>query len=93
MVDANLLKQLEDSLNAYQENQETLDTVVRVAQSALGSSWINQLPTVFDDASMPEEQKKLVDVVVSMPNNGDESGESGSPGESHLYRKWRFWKN
>ena len=60
MVDANLLKQLEDSLNAYQENQETLDTVVRVAQSALGSSWINQLPTVFDDASMPEEQKKLL---------------------------------
>ena len=34
-----------------------------------------------ENCRLPEEQKKLVDVVVSMPNNGDESGESGSTGE------------
>ena len=47
MVDANLLKQLEDSLSSYQETQETLDIVVQNAQFAFGEEWMEKLPTAF----------------------------------------------
>ena len=60
MVDENLLKQLENSLNLYQETQETLDVVVQNAQFAFGEEWLEKLPNAFDDVPMDQNQKALL---------------------------------
>lgn len=60
MMDADLLKQLENSLISYQENQETLDIVVQSAQRAFGDDWIKSLPQAFDDSTMDEKTKALL---------------------------------
>ena len=41
MVDTNTLQQFEDALMAYQENQETLNPVVVLAEQLCGASWVN----------------------------------------------------
>ena len=51
-MESDLLKQLENSLISYQENQETLDIVVRTAQSIFGRNWMDQLSQAFDDAEI-----------------------------------------
>ena len=60
MTDENLLKQLEDSLNLYQETQETLDIVVQNAQFAFGDEWLEKLPVAFDNVQMDTAQKIIL---------------------------------
>ena len=43
MIEADTLKQLEDALMAYREDQETLGPVVSIAEQALGENWTNEL--------------------------------------------------
>lgn len=59
-MDANLLKQLENSLISYQENQETLDVVVQTAQKILGDDWMQTLPTAFDQSDTDENIKVVL---------------------------------
>ena len=60
MVDVELLKQLESSLNLYQETQETLDEVVRNARFIFGDEWMEKLPTAFDNIQMDTPAKILL---------------------------------
>ncbi|MBP5534794.1 MAG: hypothetical protein J6Y03_04740 [Alphaproteobacteria bacterium] len=59
-MESDLLKQLENSLISYQENQETLDIVVHSAQRLFGDDWIKSLPQAFDDAPMDERTKAVL---------------------------------
>ncbi len=58
MVDENLLKQLENSLILYQENQETLNVVVQNAQNIFGDTWMNELPNAFDNIEQMDATNK-----------------------------------
>ena len=60
MVDANLLKQLENSLNLYQETQETLDVVVQNAQFLFGEEWMDKLPIAFDNEPLDMPTKIIL---------------------------------
>lgn len=57
MVDENLLRQLENSLDLYQETQETLDVVVQNAQFLFGEEWLEKLPLAFDNQPMDTARK------------------------------------
>jgi len=50
MVDTNTLQQFEDALMAYQENQETLNPVVVLAEQLCGASWVNDLSAMLQEA-------------------------------------------
>ena len=59
-MESDLLKQLENSLISYQENQETLDIVVHSAKRLFGDDWMTSLPQAFDEAEMDERTKVLL---------------------------------
>lgn len=50
MIEADTLKQLEDALMAYREDQETLKPVIAIAEQALGENWTNDLPNELASA-------------------------------------------
>ena len=59
-MESDLLKQLQNSLILYQENQETLDAVIQNAQAALGDDWMKLLPYAFDNTDIDEQTKETL---------------------------------